>query len=85
MVASAETTFEIELRSSKACSRAAWWTVMPVIPMGCGDAAVAREFSHIAAPLVLLNLTDTEYEEIPGVMMPGRSVVFDLEFFGRGR
>ena len=28
----------------------------------------------------LSNLTDTQYQEIPGVAMPGRSVVFGLEF-----
>ena len=54
-------------------------------PYGLWDAAIAREFSHMAAHLVLSNITDTEYEEIPGVIMPGRSVVFGLEFFWRAR
>ena len=27
----------------------------------------------------------TFYEEIPGIIMPGRSVVFGLDFFWRGR
>lgn len=54
-------------------------------PYGLWDAAIAREFSHIAAHLVLSNITDTQYEEIPGVVMPGRSVVFGLEFFWHGR
>lgn len=54
-------------------------------PYGLWDAAVAREFSHVAAHLVLSNITDTQYDEIPGVIMPGRSVVFGLDFFLRGR
>jgi len=31
------------------------------------------------------DITDTQYEEISGVVMPGRSVVFGLEFFWHGR
>ena len=54
-------------------------------PYGLWDAAIAREFSHMAAHLVLSNVTDTQYEEISGVIMPGRSVVFGLDFFLRGR
>ena len=54
-------------------------------PYGLWDAAISREFSHVGAHLVLSNLTDTQYEEISGVMMPGRSVVFGLEFFWSGR
>jgi len=46
---------------------------------------VAREFRHVAAHLVLSNLTDTQYEEIQGVIMPGRSVVFGLDFFWHPR
>ena len=42
---------------------------------------MAREFGHVAAHLVLSNISDTQYEEIPGVIMPGRSVVFGLDFF----
>ena len=49
------------------------------------DAALAREFTHVAAHLVLSNLTDTQYEEIQGVIMPGRSVVFGLDFFWHPR
>jgi iron complex outermembrane receptor protein len=45
------------------------------------DLDLAREFSHGAARLGLSNLTDAEYQEIEGVAMPGRSVVFGLEFF----
>ena len=54
-------------------------------PYGLWDAAVAREFGHVAAHLVLSNISDTQYEEIQGVIMPGRSVVFGLDFFLRGR
>lgn len=50
-------------------------------PYGLWDAGVAREFNHVAAHLDLANITDTQYEEIQGVIMPGRSVVFGLEFF----
>jgi iron complex outermembrane receptor protein len=50
-------------------------------PYALWDVAVAREFSHVAAHLGFSNLTDTQYQEIEGVAMPGRSVVFGLEFF----
>jgi outer membrane cobalamin receptor len=50
-------------------------------PYGLWDAAVAREFNHVGAHLVLSNIMDTQYEEIRGVVMPGRSVVFGLDFF----
>jgi iron complex outermembrane receptor protein len=50
-------------------------------PYALWDVAVARVFPHVAAHLGLSNLTDTEYQEIEGVAMPGRSVVFGLEFF----
>ena len=54
-------------------------------PYGLWDAAVAREFGHLAAHLVLSNVTDTHYEEIQGVIMPGRSVVFGLDLFWHAR
>lgn len=54
-------------------------------PYGLWDAAVARQFPHLAAHLVLSNITDTQYQDIPGVIMPGRSVVFGLDLFLRGR
>jgi len=50
-------------------------------PYALWDLAVAREFNHVSAHLGLSNLTDTQYQEIEGVAMPGRSVVFGLEFF----
>ena len=54
-------------------------------PYALWDAAVAREFSHFGMHLVVSNITDTQYQEIPGVVMPGRSVVFGLDFFWRAR
>ena len=52
-------------------------------PYGLWDAAIAREFSHLSAHLGFSNITDTHYEEIPGVIMPGRSVVFGIDVFWR--
>jgi iron complex outermembrane receptor protein len=49
-------------------------------PYALWDASLARQFNHVAAHLSLANLTNTGYEEIPGVIMPGRSVIFGLEF-----
>jgi iron complex outermembrane receptor protein len=54
-------------------------------PYALWDAAVAREFGHVAAHLVLSNISDTQYEEIQGVIMPGRSVVFGLDFYWHRR
>lgn len=54
-------------------------------PYALWDTAVAREFSHVAAHLVLSNISDTQYEEIQGVIMPGRSVVFGLDFYWHER
>jgi len=54
-------------------------------PYAIWDAALVREFSHVAAHLALANISDTQYQEIPGVVMPGRSVVFGLDFFWRSR
>jgi iron complex outermembrane receptor protein len=50
-------------------------------PYAIWDASVGREFRNVAAHLGLSNLTSTQYEEIEGVAMPGRSVVFGMEFF----
>jgi hypothetical protein len=54
-------------------------------PYAIWDAAIAREFNHVAAHLAFQNISDTQYQEIPGVIMPGRSVVFGLNFFWRSR
>lgn len=53
-------------------------------PYALWDAGLAREFNHVAVHLGFANLTSTQYEEIQGVAMPGRSVVFGMEFFARG-
>ena len=34
-----------------------------------------HQFDHIAAHLSFYDLTNTQYEEIQGVVMPGRSVL----------
>jgi iron complex outermembrane receptor protein len=49
-------------------------------PYALWDMALARQFNHVAAHLSLANITDTGYQEIPGVVMPGRSVIFGLDF-----
>jgi hypothetical protein len=54
-------------------------------PYAIWDAAILREFNHVAAHLSFANISDTQYEEIPGVIMPGRSLVFGLDFFWRAR
>ena len=54
-------------------------------PYALWDAGVVREFNHVNAHLVLSNISDTQYQEIQGVVMPGRSVVFGLDFFWRVR
>jgi outer membrane cobalamin receptor len=43
------------------------------------DVAVARTEGWIRPYLQLSNLSDTRYEEIPGVLMPGRSVIGGVE------
>ena len=41
--------------------------------------AVERQFHYMKPYLQLTNLTDTKYEEIPGVAMPGRGFIAGLE------
>jgi hypothetical protein len=51
-----------------------------VDPYAVWDAALTREFyGKVRANLGLSNLSSTSYEEIPGVVMPRRSVVFGLD------
>lgn len=50
-------------------------------PWAIWDANVGREFRNLAAHLGFSNLSNTQYEEIEGVVMPGRSVVFGMELF----
>lgn len=54
-------------------------------PYALWDASIGREFSHFQAHVGFYNLTDTQYEEILGVAMPGRSVVFGVDLFVRGK
>lgn len=49
-------------------------------PYAVWDTAFAREFGTLGVRLSLSNLTDTSYQEIQGVAMPGRSVVFGVEY-----
>jgi iron complex outermembrane receptor protein len=52
-------------------------------PYGVWDADVGREFQHVAAHLSFSNLSDTQYEEVQGVIMPGRSVIFGIDLYLR--
>jgi hypothetical protein len=54
-------------------------------PYALWDTSVAREFEHVRAHFGLPNIADAQYEEIPGVVMPGRSVIFGLDFFWHER
>jgi iron complex outermembrane recepter protein len=49
------------------------------------EAAVGRDFRYLAAHLSCSNLTNTGYEEIPGVPMPGRTVIFGMDLYLRNR
>jgi iron complex outermembrane receptor protein len=49
-------------------------------PYALWEASLGREFRYVRAHLSLANITDTQYEEIDGVIMPGRTVLFGLEF-----
>jgi iron complex outermembrane receptor protein len=54
-------------------------------PYALWDVSMGREFRHVRAHLSLANISDTQYEEVSGVIMPGRSVVFGLEFLWRAK
>lgn len=54
-------------------------------PYALWDAALAREFNHITAHLVASNLSNTQYAEIQGVVMPGRSLIVGVDYRWRGR
>jgi iron complex outermembrane receptor protein len=55
----------------------------PSDPYALWDASVGREFRNVSAHLAFANLTNTGYQEIQGVAMPGRSVVFGMDVFVR--
>jgi len=54
-------------------------------PYALWDASIGHEFKNVSAHLALSNLTNTGYQEIVGVAMPGRSIVFGMDVFVRGR
>lgn len=54
-------------------------------PYPLWDATVGREFKNVSAHLSFANLTNTGYQEIQGVAMPGRSVVFGMDVFVKGK
>ena len=54
-------------------------------PYALWDASVGREFKNASAHLALSNLSNTGYQEIPGVAMPGRSVIIGMDVFVRGK
>ena len=50
-------------------------------PYALWDAALSREFyGRVRANVQFSNISNTDYTEIPKVVMPGRSVVFGLDF-----
>src|SRR5439155_1342690 len=54
-------------------------------PYALWDASIGREFRNVRAHVSFANITDTQYEEIERVIMPGRSVLFGLDFFLRSK
>ncbi len=54
-------------------------------PYALWDASVGREFKNVDAHLAFSNLTNTAYQEVLGVAMPGRNVVFGMDVFVRGK
>jgi iron complex outermembrane receptor protein len=48
-------------------------------PYALWDLALMRQFGYVSARVGFTNLTDTRYEQIQNVLMPGRSVVVGLE------
>ncbi len=54
-------------------------------PYALWDASVGREVKNVSTHLAFSNLTSTGYQEIPGVAMPGRSVIFGMDVFVRGK
>lgn len=54
-------------------------------PYALWDAAVAHDFNHFTAHLALQNISNTQYAEIPGVVMPGRGLLVGLDYWWRAR
>jgi iron complex outermembrane recepter protein len=53
-------------------------------PYTLWDASIGREFHHADVHLAFSNLTNSQYQEVEGVAMPGRSVVFGMDLFKTG-
>jgi iron complex outermembrane receptor protein len=49
-------------------------------PYAVWDIDLGRQFGSVGASLSFSNLTDTQYQEIKGVTMPGRALIFALEY-----
>ncbi len=49
------------------------------------ELSAARAFSYAKPFVQLTNLTNTGYEEIPGVRMPGRAAIAGMEFYWRSK
>jgi len=48
-------------------------------------ASIGRDFRHVDVHLAFSNLTNSQYQEVEGVAMPGRSVVFGMDLFTTGK
>jgi outer membrane receptor protein involved in Fe transport len=53
-------------------------------PYALWDVSFGREFKNVDAHLAFSNLTNAAYQEVLGVPMAGRSVVFGMDVFVRG-
>ena len=72
---------QIMARTQVAVVQRAGHTAYPI-----WDTAIARSTGHVQPYLRLANLSNTGYEEIPGVLMPGRSITGGIAFaWSRGR
>jgi iron complex outermembrane receptor protein len=54
-------------------------------PYALWDASLGREFRRVDVHLAFSNLTNSQYQEVEGVAMPGRSVVFGMDLFMTGK
>jgi len=49
------------------------------------ELSAERSFRYVKPFVQLTNITNTGYEEIPGVRMPGRAAIAGMEFYWRGK
>ncbi|HEX6771365.1 MAG TPA: hypothetical protein VF126_05015 [Acidobacteriaceae bacterium] len=78
---SAEIGHQVIARTQVAVVQRVGQTAHPV-----WDASIARSAGHVQPYLRFDNLSNTGYEEIPGVRMPGRSITGGVAFtWARGR